>query len=308
MRADSFIFTASDGEEIFVYRWSPAGTCRGIVQIAHGMAEHAGRYDDFAKALTDAGYRVYANDHRGHGRTAGTQERLGHFADRSGWDRTMEDMHELTVRIRQENTSQQTLFLLGHSMGSFLARYYAQSYGDELAGLILSGTGISKGPVSSVGLSIAKLQGWVRGKKTRSKLLDRLSFGKFNHSFMPIRTSFDWLSRDEEEVDKYIRDPLCGQIATSQFFRDLITGVKVLDRPQHLQRIPSTLPIYLFSGAKDPVGEEGKGVHKVAKLLKDAGVKEVEIRLYEDGRHEMLNELNKEEVYHDVLTWLERHQ
>ncbi|SFS53481.1 alpha/beta hydrolase [Marininema halotolerans] len=306
MKVESFTFTTHDGENIFVHKWLPEGEVKGTVQIAHGMAEHAARYQPFAEALTQAGYRVFANDHRGHGQTASTQERLGHFADEDGWMRTITDMYELTKEIKREFPDE-PIVLFGHSMGSFLARRYVQLYGEEVQGLILSGTGTDQGFLSFLGLTLAKLQRRVKGKRARSKLLDRLSFGKFNQSFQPIRTSFDWLSRDEKEVDKYIEDPMCGQIATTQFFCDMIAGVKELDRVEQLRKIPNHLPIYLFSGEKDPVGAEGKGVKKVAHLLRLAGNMQVNVKIYEEGRHEMLNEMNKAEVYQDVIAWLDQY-
>lgn len=268
------------------------------------MSEHALRYQPFADVLTSNGYAVYANDHRGHGKTAGCVENLGHFADENGWELVVEDMHELTKKAKEEYPSV-PVFLLGHSMGSFLTRRYIQRFGDEVKGAILSGTGADQGLLSSIGLGIAKLQGRLQGKNRRSYLLNALSFGDFNRSFKPTRTSFDWLSRDPDEVDKYIADPYCGAVATAGFFVDLIQGLKQLDQPQNLANVPKDLSILLISGEKDPVGGNGKMVKQVYNHFAHVGIEDVEMKLYPEGRHEMFNEVNKEEVYRDVLVWMD---
>jgi alpha-beta hydrolase superfamily lysophospholipase len=173
--------------------------------------------------------------------------------------------------------------------------------------VILSGTGSDPGFLSTVGIWIAKREIKKKGKRARSELLNKLSFGSYNKAFKPNRTEFDWLSRDEKEVDKYIEDPYCGEVATAGFFYDMISGVKQLDKPERISQIPKDLPIFLFSGDQDPVGNNTKGVRTAYQNLKKAGIKDISYKLYKDGRHEMLNEINKEEVYRDVIQWLNNH-
>jgi alpha-beta hydrolase superfamily lysophospholipase len=308
MKSDSFTFKTSDGEKIFTYRWMPdnASSIKGVVQIAHGMAEHAKRYDRFAEALTKAVYAVYANDHRGHGKTAGAQERAGYFADENGWAKVVEDMHTLTGIIKKE-CPKKPLFLFGHSMGSFLSRHYAMLYAGELAGLILSGTGGDPGALGKIGLFIASIEAKLKGKKAKSEMMTKLSFGAFNSAFKPNRTDYDWLSRDNAEVDKYVNDAWCGRVFTTGFFCDMLGGIGYINKKENIANIPKSLPIYLFSGAKDPVGTNTKGVTQAYKALKDAGVGDLNLKFYDDGRHEMLNEINRDEVFKDVITWLNKH-
>jgi alpha-beta hydrolase superfamily lysophospholipase len=306
MQTDSFSFTATDGNQIFVHKWIPEKEIKGIVQIAHGMSEHSARYASFASALVKEGYIVYANDHRGHGRTAGDRENLGYLADDNGWEQTIDDLYQLTQTIKDENPHV-SVFLFGHSMGSFLSRRYIQKYGKEISGVILSGTGSDPGFLSTIGIWIAKREVKKKGKRARSELLNKLSFGSYNKAFKPNRTEFDWLSRDEQEVDKYIKDPYCGEVATAGFFYDMISGVKQLDKPERISQVPKDLPIFLFSGDQDPVGNNTKGVRTAYQNLKKAGIKDISYKLYKDGRHEMLNEINKEEVYRDVIQWLNNH-
>jgi alpha-beta hydrolase superfamily lysophospholipase len=198
---------------------------KGAVQIAHGMAEHAGRYERFADALTKAGYAVYANDHRGHGKTAGSQKEVGYFADENGWEKVVDDMHTLTGIIKKE-CPKKPFFLFGHSMGSFLSRHYSMLYAKELTGLVLSGTGGDPGALGKIGLFIATIEAKLKGKKAKSEMMNKLSFGAFNGAFKPNRTDYDWLSRDNAEVDKYISDPWCGAVFTAGFFCDLLGGIK----------------------------------------------------------------------------------
>lgn len=311
MQASTFTVTSPDGTELHTYRWLPASgadgtsSTKGVVQIAHGMAEHAGRYARFAEALTAAGYAAYANDHRGHGVTA-SKEDHGYFADADGFDTVVDDLHEVAQAAREEQPDL-PYFLFGHSMGSFLARAYAVRYGDELTGLILSGTAGDPGLLGKVGQLIAATEAKLRGRRHRSPLLDKLSFGQYNAAFKPNRTKFDWLSRDEAEVDKYVADPLCGNVFTSGFFADLLGGLAEVNRDDVVAGVPKELPVHLMSGSMDPVGAQGKGVKQVADQLIRLGVTDVSTRLWPDGRHEMLNETNRDEVTAELIGWLDTH-
>lgn len=305
MNATPFALPADDGLEIFVYRWMPEDVPpRAVVQIAHGMAEHAARYERFAAALCQAGIGVYANDHRGHGRTAGGLENIGFFADTDGWNKVVADMGELRRVIGEENPGV-PVFLFGHSMGSFLSRTFISRHGNEIQGVILSGTGGDPGLLGKVGLFIARTLCFLKGAKSPSPLLNALSFGDFNKPFRPNRTDFDWLSRDEAEVDKYVADPLCGAVFTAGFFVDLIGGINEIHTPDTYGRTPRDLPILLFSGAQDPVGACGSGVREVFDAYQKAGIEDIQMKLYEDGRHEMLNETNRQEVMENVIQWIQ---
>lgn len=200
-----------------------------------------------------------------------------------------------------------TLVLFGHSMGSFLSRHYSMLYANELSGLVLSSTGGDPGIIGKIGLLIAKMDTRIHGKKAKSEIMNKLSFGAFNGAFKPNRTDYDWLSRDNAEVDKYISDPLCGTVFTAGFFCEMLGGIGYINKKENIAKIPKNLPIYIFSGAKDPVGASTKGVTQVYKTLKAAGLGDLTLKFYEDGRHEMLNEINRDEVFSDVIGWLNKH-
>jgi len=303
MESSTLAISAADGTSLHTYRWLPDGPPRAIVQIAHGMAEHAARYERFAQALTGAGYAVYANDHRGHGQTATTQAH-GYLADRDGWNTVVADLGAVTEFARAEHPGVPVV-LFGHSMGSFLSRAYAALHGARLAGLVLSGTAGNPGPLAAVGKGVAQVQGRLRGRKHQSGLMNTLTFGQYNSAFKPNRTDFDWLSRDEAEVDQYIADPLCGNVFTTSFYSDLLGGVQQVNRTSAYAAVPRDLPVLVISGSLDPVGADGKGPREVAEAYRSAGVSDVTVTLYPDARHELLNETNRDEVTADVLAWLD---
>ncbi len=307
MIKDTFSFKDEDGLEIFVYKWSQENNkkAKAVLQISHGMAETAARYEKLSEELTKEGYIVYANDHRGHGKTAKEVDKLGDLGE-NGFDAMVYNMHQLTEIIKKENPKL-PIFLLGHSMGSFLTQRYICLYGKELKGAILSGTNGSIGVMADVARIIAKREIKRIGRSEKSERLDKLSFGGYNRAFKPNRTKFDWLSRDEKEVDKYIENPFCGTIFTAGFFYDLLGGLKLIANKNEISKIPKDLPIYMFSGDKDPVGKNGRGVLRLVKTYKKLGIKDLTYKLYTEGRHEMLNELNRDEVMKDLLLWLEDH-
>jgi len=293
-----------NGNSIFVHCWEPIKIPNNpvIVQIVHGMAEHGGRYDEFARFLVDKGFIVYANDHRGHGQSVGDGV-LGYFADTDGWNLVLDDLYIVNNYIQSKYPKGRTV-LLGHSMGSFLARRFTQCYSVELSGLILSGTGWDNGILGAIGIGIAKLQMWQKGDKYPSTLLNRLSFGDFNKAFKPTKTAFDWLSRDNKKVEEYIEDPYCGFVFTARGFYDLLRGIKELHKEEELKKTPIDLPICIFSGALDPVSKDGEGVKKVYDSYLSLGCRNITLKLYDEGRHEMLNEINRYEVYKDILNWI----
>lgn len=303
MRSSTTTLTAGDGTELFVRTWLPDGEPRAVVQVAHGMAEHSGRYEQLAEDLTAQGYAVWTHDHRGHGGTASRPEDEGYFADTAGWDTAVEDLHVVTAAAREAHPDL-PIYFLGHSMGSLLGRDFVTRYGDELAGAVFSGTATDVGLLGRVGQLVATVEGRLLGRRHTSRLMNAMTFGSYNKEFRPTRTDFDWLSRDEAAVDAYVADPDSGKVFTAGFFADLLSGINRL--PKMPVRVPKDLPVYLFSGEKDPVG--GAGVQAVADSLSDAGVRDVTTKIYPDGRHEMLNEVNRDEVVADLLAWLEAHR
>ncbi|MGD6892868.1 alpha/beta hydrolase [Bacillus mobilis] len=301
---ESFV-TALDGSEIYLRKWLPERDPRGIIQIAHGMTEHAGVYTDFIAALLEAGYGVYAHDHKGHGKTVKREEDYGHFKPNVGWNEAVSDVIFVSETIRKEQTC--PLFLLGHSMGSFLSRRAVQLKGELYDGFLISGTGGNPGLLGSIGHKVATIEMKLRGEKTKSPMLNFLSFGNFNSHFKPNRTKFDWLSSDNSQVDKYIADPLCGFICTTSFYRELFSGVLEVNKLEEFKKTPKNLPIHIFSGDRDPVGDMGKGVKEVYENYNKCGVKDLTLRLYENGRHEMFHEVNRDEVFQDLILWLDKH-
>ncbi|NLI89793.1 MAG: alpha/beta hydrolase [Epulopiscium sp.] len=297
-------FTNEDGIKIAVYKWKPEEDIKGAVQIAHGMAEHAMRYEYFAKALTKEGYVVYANDHRGHGQSAASIEELGYISDNDGFSDMVKDMKALTNIIREENPGI-PLILFSHSMGSFLAQRYIQIYGKDIDGVILSGTNGKQAPITNLGLLISKVIMKSKGRKASGKLMDKMAFGSYNNKIDNNKTKFDWLTRDADQVQKYIDDPYCGTLFPVSFFHDLINGTRAIHKKENLKNVPKDLPIYIFAGDADPVGNYGKGIISLRDLYKSLGIKNVTSKLYEGGRHEMLNEINRDEVIEDVISWLD---
>jgi len=299
-----FVFAAADGIPLFVYRWIPEQPPRGVVQIAHGLAEHAGRYARLAQALNNVGYAVYANDQRGHGRSARGPDELGYFVSNAGLRRCVEDLWNLNRSIAHDYP-RLPVVLLGHSMGSFMAQRFICDYGDALAGVVLCGSpGMPPARVSLLRL-LACLERWRVGPRGRSSLLTGLLVGAFNRSFKPARTSWDWLSRDTAEVDKYIADPFCrGFRPAVQLWIDLLGALRDATSPECLAMIPQDLPIYVISGTRDPISSSGRGVEKLLEAYRNAGLMTVRHMFYPEARHELFNEINRDEVTQDLISWL----
>ena len=295
--------TAADGVNVFVYRWLPPGPCKGVVQIAHGLAEHAGRYARLAQALNRAGYAVYANDHRGHGQTCQSKDQLGVLAQRNGWRLAMDDLWALNRRIAAEQPDK-PIFLLGHSMGATMAQQFIGEHGDSLAGVVLSAANGAPTAMAAVGRFILRVERLRLGPLGRSRLANSLTFAAFNRRFAPTRTDFDWLSRDEAEVDKYVADPLCGFPATVQLWIELLDAWTVASRAAHCNRIPKALPIYVIAGSREPVSNNTKQLQPMLATFRAAGIQNVQHRFYPEARHELFNETNRDEVTRDLIEWL----
>ncbi|MGK2350554.1 alpha/beta fold hydrolase [Cutibacterium sp. V947] len=304
---DTITITADDGADLDVLVWRPEAApgrpTKGLVQLCHGMAEYAARYDEVARALADDGWLVVANDHRGHGPRAAATGQLGTTPDR-GHHQLLDDLSAVADHFMAE-VEGKPWFLVGHSMGSFLARVLAARRGREMTGLVIIGTGSSLGPLSTVATGLARSQVLMLGEDSRSPLLNTLSFGSFNRAFQPARTDYDWLSRDVRVVDAYNNDPLCGFVCTAAFYRELVRLIELANSTEVLRATPPALPVLLMAGAKDPVGDSGRGVRRAACQLRDAGSQEVDVILYPGGRHEVLNEVNRRHVHADLREWID---
>ena len=309
MSLKTITFSAGEPGDCYYHEWplDEPQQAKGWVHIMHGMSEHSARYAGLATYLNQQGFHVTADDHRGHGKTAEANSNLYHFADNDGWNQMVDDQLQLIEHLGQDN--QLPLIILGHSMGSFLAMHVCQRYADTLAerlqGLVLSGSNYAPPWFCRTASQIARVERARLGGQSVSTLLESMSFGAFNNAFKPVRTEKDWISSDPAVVDTYIADPHCGGAISTQSWYDFLRGLAELAAPKAMAKINKDLPIYIFSGALDPVGGQGKGVKKLEAVIQQAGVKQVSCRLYEGGHHEMLNEKNNTEVYADLATWLE---
>ena len=301
------IFICSDGHRLAYNLWLPGPNIetRAFLQILHGMAEYSDRYEKFARYLNTLGIAVFAGDHRGHGATA-SEDEIGWFSESDGWNRVADDAFELANFITSQHQGTMT-FLLGHSMGSFLARTLMVKHHDFYGGVIIMGTGCRKGLLGKVGKFIAKREISKNGSKAPGILLNKLTFGSYNKNFEPLNTDFDWLSRDVAEVDKYVKDDKCGFLCSNGFFYDLLSGVEFANSKENVRTLPKDIPLLIISGEMDPVGDYGKGVEKVYKLYQNAGIADVKMHLIPEARHELLNETNRKEIYAILSDWLMLH-
>lgn len=306
MKESTFTYSDHAGIEIFVYKWEPDGDTKpkAVVQILHGMAEHAARYAHVAKAFVDAGYLVYADDHRGHGKSALDLEHAGILGD-DGWEGTLLSIKELSDKIKAENPNL-PFFLLGHSLGAQLAQDFMQRWGDTLQGVILSGsTGVQA--QLNILLFIAKIIVFFKGKNAKAKFIDKLAIKPLNKPFEPCSSPVSWLSRDEKVLAEYEADPWCGFVMPNSYFIEGAKALKNMWKPSNEQRIPKNLPIYLFSGSKDPSNADASGMLALIDRYEKLPIGDLSYKVYEDGRHEMFNEINKEEVIKDTIEWLDKH-
>lgn len=286
------------------YRYVPEeGPVRAVLQISHGMCEYIERYEAFAAYLCEHGFAVCGNDHLGHGELAQQSDTLGWFADRDGWRLPSADLRTLTLQMQKEYPGL-PYFLLGHSMGSFIARRYLTESGELLTGAVIMGTS-GPNPAATIGVCLANRILRRRGPRYRSSFLTNISTGGYNKRFAGENDKNSWLSKDAALRAKYAADPLCSFGFTAAGHRDLFTLLRSVSSPAWAEEVPKHLPVLLTSGADDPVGQCGKGVAKVAAMLKQAGVTDVTLKLYEGDRHEILNELDRETVYADLLHWFE---
>jgi len=298
----NFCFESHGAGRIHSILWKPEGNVRAVVQIVHGIAEHMERYDHFACFLNSHGIAVVGEDHMGHGQSIGDKDIQGYF--HGGWQTAVEDTYQLLKDMKKRFPGVPYI-LLGHSMGSFMARTILSKHPDSgIAGCILSGTAWQPDGMLKLGPFAAKLMCKFIGEKKCSKKLYDAIFGGYNSKVEYARTGSDWLSRDPKVADAYEADPLCGFIPTAGLFRDMMDGFAYIQKPENLDKMNKKLPIFFVAGEADPVGNYGEGVREAASRFTQAGMEAVTLKLYPLCRHEILNELNKEEVYADFLQWI----
>lgn len=298
---EEFYLQSNGGGRLHCGVWRSEQSPRAVVQLVHGIAEHIGRYDHFARFLTQNGFVVAADDHMGHGGSIGEDGVKGYF--HGGWLAAVADVKLLHDHMKAEYP-EIPYYILGHSMGSFLLRTYLYTYPGTIDAAIISGTGWEQPALVKAGLAACKLEQLRLGETKTSPLLTKLMFGSYNKPFAPVRTKDDWICSDPAVVDAYTADPLCGFEATVGLARDMLGGVEMNETRENLLKMDKLLPVLFVSGGKDPVGGMSKGVLRCIDAFKRAGMRKITIKLYPEGRHEMLNEVNRDEVYQDILTWL----
>ncbi len=304
---EEFFFKSTDGiSKLHGIRWTPEERqVVGVLQLVHGMQEYIDRYDRFARFMTERGFVVVGHDHLGHGLSAATKDELGYFAETDPSGTLVKDIHLLRTKAEAQYPNV-PYFMLGHSMGSYLLRKYLVSYGNGLSGAILSGTGFMPASTSKLGLAIISILTKLKGSHYRSRFVSSQIFGKSYQKFdlTGEHPENSWLTKDVEIVKKYYQDPFCTYTFTLNGFRGLIEAVLFSCSLENVKQMRKDLPIFIVSGDQDPVGDLGEGVKKVYQLMKEANIKEVDMKLYENDRHEILNETNYQTVYQDLYDWI----
>lgn len=303
-KTDLYMSSSSGWDMLHLVMWKPEGEVKGILQISHGMIEYIDRYDRFARFMTDKGFVVIGNDHLGHGETA-AGENYGYFTRKNGSYYVVRDLHRVTRYVRKQYPDV-PLFLLGHSMGSFMARRYAMTYGVELDGLILLGTGSKPEWLLKVGRILVRLLICIKGERAESWLMEKLCFSLYNSHFQPVRTPSDWLSRDKKEVDAYRAHEFCQFKFTLNGYRTLFEVISYIQKKENVRKLPRWLPVLFLAGDEDPVGDYGRGVKEVARVYQRAGISDITCRLYPKARHELLFEYGYKDVHNDIWKWLKK--
>ena len=293
------MLAVADGHNIHAQLWLPEAQTSCVIQVFHGLGEHSDRYARFAAIAVERGFAVCIHDHRGHGKNS---EEPGHFADAGGWQKVVSDAEVVNEYVRQEFAGI-PIVLLGHSMGSFIAQTFAMHYGPRLSGLILSASSWPSRLQLAPARVLARIEALRLGIRGKSALLYKLGFGNFNKPFEPARTEQDWLSRDDTEVDSYVSDPLCGGPYSCGLWLDLLGGLFELASDNAISRIPLDLPILISGGEQDPVGGD-KGMTNLAMHYAQTSHQRLKVKIYAEGRHEMLNGINRDDVTADWLDWV----
>lgn len=301
-----FTFLSTDGKtQLHGMRWEPeGGSVRAVLQICHGVAEHIARYDAFARYLNGLGIAVVGHDHLGHGLSLPEGGTPIYFGAGNTWNTVVDDIYVLHQRIRLWYPDV-PLCIMGHSMGSFLTRTYLIRYPGTVKAAVIMGTGWQPKAVIAGGMAVAKAVGAVVGENGTSDLVTNLAFGAYNKLFAPNRTSCDWLSADEGNVDAYMADPLCGADATVGLFRQMLSGIRFNQKLSNLRQMDPRIPVLFVAGEKDPVGDCGNGVRRTYQEFRRAGVQDCTLKLYPGLRHEILNEKAlQQQIFEDIGQWL----
>ena len=304
MTRNEFTFPSADGKTgIHAVEWLPEGRPRAVLQVSHGVAEYVLRYEPLAEYLTARGFAVAGHDHLGHGGSVAPGGARLYFGPKGSWNWVVDDLYT-RYNLLKKQFPDIPLFLLGHSMGSFLARTYLIRYPGTVDGAVIMGTGQMSPALVAAGRAVAALERRRVGEDQTSPMVDKLAFGAYNRRFAPNRTGFDWLSLNPENVDRYIADPLCGGSASIGLFREMLGGLRFIAKPGNLKKMNANTPVLFLSGAMDPVGECGRGVRRAYRSFLKAGARDLSIQLYPELRHEILNEACREDVCHDLYLWL----
>ena len=308
-KTTDFTFLSTDGTHtLHAMIWEPTERpITAVLQIAHGVAEHISRYDEFARFLCEQGIAVVGHDHLGHGESLVEGDTPVYFGDNNTWQTVVDDIYSLHLHIK-ERFPDVPLFLMGHSMGSFLVRTYLIRYPGTVKGAIIMGTGWQNELTLSGGILLANIVARCNGADSTSSLITKLAFGAYNKPFSPNRTPYDWLSADEDNVDRYMEDPMCGADATAALFIEMLRGFRFNQNKNHLRKMDIHTPLLLVSGSQDPVGAFGKGVELTYAAFEQVGIKDLSVKLYDGLRHEILNEKSQQaNVYQDIAHWLNAH-
>jgi len=303
----SLTLPSNDGvNNLAVSVFEPEGEIKGIVQISHGMIEYMDRYEELAEILNNEGYLCIGNDHLGHGFTAFRDDDLGYMG--KGLSKTVvDDLRSVTQYAKDTYGKEIPYYLFGHSMGSFMARRYMQTYGDELSGIIISGTGYTPGLILTFGKIVVSLLKAVKGDRYRAELLEKMAFGSYNSKIQDKRTNSDWLTRDNSEVDKYIADKYCTYKFTINGYETLFDVLTYIQKDENVKKAPVDLPVLFVSGDADPVGNYAKGVYRVSSQMKKAGINNQQVVIHKGARHELIHETDKEKVFEELVDWLKNH-
>lgn len=304
MKQEFYYPSGDEQTKIHGIVWRPETDVKAVLQICHGMVEYIDRYNDFAQYLAERGVCVVGHDHLGHGKSVQSEEHLGFFHESHGNKYVITDIHRLR-RMTEKDYAGVPYFMMGHSMGSFLLRQYLTMRAEGLAGAIIMGTGYMPHGLLAAGQMVCRTIAAVKGWQYRSEFMNQLGMGGYNKQFEPSESTKDWITSDEEMRKKYEADPLCSFTFTVNGYYQMFEGMKVLTKKNAMDKIPGSLPVLFVSGAEDPVGSNGEGVARVFRKYERAGIQDVKMKLYPKGRHEILNESNREQVYEDLYQWMD---
>lgn len=304
-KTEFYINSTNEKNKLHVIVWHPMDGIRAILQLSHGMSEYIDRYDRLATFLARQGILVIGNDHLGHGETAKDMDELGYFPTKELSKTVVDDLYKVTKTIRAQYPKL-PFFLMGHSMGSFMARRYMMTYGKQLNGAILMGTGAQPAATLKAARATAASLSVLKGERHRSKAMLNLAFGTYNKRIKPVRTEYDWLSRDAANVDAYMDDPYCGFMFTLNGYKTLFDVLSFIQDPKNIEKLPMDVPTLLLAGTDDPVGHYGEDIKTICETYRQAGMKDIDMKLYPGDRHELLNELDYEQVQDDILAFIEK--